>query len=187
MPQTQTRTRRNDAHVSSACASCQQSKRKCDGVQPACGPCSRMHKDCVWKADEDRRTVRGRSLKCPSCQALRAQVAQLEKRVQELEAQSVVQTTVSDAPFLGAPQLLGSAIEQPFKFQLPLFPPDSQITFFDQPTSLPPFGYLESQSHYTPPIANGYPTVGPSFGPQYFIHEGTHGQFDARSAFDVQL
>ncbi|SJL07724.1 uncharacterized protein ARMOST_11074 [Armillaria ostoyae] len=64
----------------SACMNCRRRKIKCDGLRPVCSPCSSSNafRDCEY-------VERGTSSKT---QALEAQIAVLEKRIQELEQQT---------------------------------------------------------------------------------------------------
>ncbi|KAK0221640.1 hypothetical protein IW262DRAFT_918868 [Armillaria fumosa] len=64
----------------SACINCRRRKIKCDGLRPACSPCSSSDafRDCEY-------VERGSSSKA---QALEAQIAILENRIQELEQQT---------------------------------------------------------------------------------------------------
>lgn len=64
----------------SACMNCRRRKIKCDGLRPVCSPCSSSDafRDCEY-------VERGTSSKT---QALEAQIAILENRIQELEQQT---------------------------------------------------------------------------------------------------
>ncbi|EJD35242.1 hypothetical protein AURDEDRAFT_175664 [Auricularia subglabra TFB-10046 SS5] len=78
------RTARNASHCTSACNGCRTKKIKCSGGPPLCAACAQHGRECGWRLDGDRRTVRGRER---TLQQLETDIARLESENALLKAE----------------------------------------------------------------------------------------------------